>query len=82
VQDIARCYRSARDGDLEARFRAASVPCIVTFLRTEVDAARAVACACWHLHGEGRTNITIDGYMGAGSAIPAEDVVAVEPIER
>ena len=76
VQDIARCYGA----DLEARFRAASKPCIVTFRRTDINAPRAIACACWHLHGDGKTNITIEGYMGEGAAIPPEDVVAVEAV--
>jgi hypothetical protein len=76
VQDIARCYGSG----LEARFRAASVPCIVTFRRTDIDAPRAIATACWYLHGDGRTNITIDGYMGEGLDVPPEDVVGVEVV--
>jgi hypothetical protein len=76
VQDIARCYGAG----LEARFRAASKPCIVTFRRTDINAPRAIACACWHLHGDGKTNITIDGYIGEGAAIPPEDVVAVEVV--
>jgi len=78
VQDIARCYRSASGVDLETRFRAASVPCIVTFRLTRIDPARAIAAACWYLHGDGRANVTMNGFIGEGSGVPAEDVLAVE----
>lgn len=80
VEDIARSYMSARGVNLEARFRAASVPCVVTFRCAQVDPARAVAAACWYLHGDGRTNITIDGFMGEGAGVPPEDVIAVEVV--
>lgn len=82
VQDICRCH-SARLGlnpDLEARFKAATAPCIVTVRRTGVD-SRAIGPAIWFIRARlrGETLHLCTAGFPPESVAP-EDVVAVDVI--
>jgi len=85
VQDIARCYQSAYGVDLEARFCAASRPVIVKFQSTDVWAG-ALPTALWFVFAKLRHDeLTLNargGFDGEGRAVPPEDVVDVETVER
>jgi hypothetical protein len=81
VQDIARCYASATGVDLEQRFCAATVPCIVKFRFRQVLGG-AVSSALWYAfsmlrEGELTTNARW-GFDCEGRLVPPEDVVEVE----
>jgi hypothetical protein len=84
VQDIARCYQSVHDVDLEALFCAASRPVIVKFQSTDVWAG-ALPTAIWFVFAKlRRDELTLNargGFDGEGRAVPPEDVVDVETVE-
>jgi hypothetical protein len=85
VQDIARCYQSAYDVDLEARFCAVSCPVIVKFQSTDVWAG-ALPTALWFVFAKVRgAELSVNsrgGHDGEGRAVPRADVVGIEPVER
>jgi len=85
VQDIARCYQSVHDVDLEARFCAASRPIIVKFQSSDVWAG-ALPTALWFVYAKLRHDeLTLNargGFDGEGRAVPPEDVVDVKVVER
>jgi hypothetical protein len=83
VQDIARCYESATGIDLEQRFCAATVPCIVKFRGCQMLAG-AVESALWYpfamlREGQATTN-ALWGSDDEGQPVPPERVVAVEVV--
>lgn len=85
AQDICRCHR-ARFGlnpDLEARFKAATDPCIVIVRRTGVE-SRAIGPAIWfiraHLLAQTLNLCTARGFPP--KPIGPEDVVAVDVVRR
>lgn len=85
VRDIARCYQSAYDLDLDARFCAASHPVIVKFQSTDVWAG-ALPTAIWFVFAKLRDDeLTLNargGFDGEGRAVAPEEVVNVETVER
>jgi hypothetical protein len=84
IQDIARCYESAYEVDLEARFCAVSRPVIVKFRSTDVWAG-ALPTATWFVFAKLRHDeLTLHargGFDGEGRAVPPGDVVEVETLE-
>jgi hypothetical protein len=83
VQDIARCYESATGINLEKRFCAATLPCIVKF-RSRPVLAGAVESAFWYpftMLREGElTNNARWGLDLEGQPVPPKDVVEVEVV--
>jgi hypothetical protein len=83
VQDLARCFRSAYGIDLEARFRAATVPCLVK-LRSERVMPGAIKAALWFAFSMLREGVpTRNACWGLdleGESVPPEDVVDVEVV--
>jgi hypothetical protein len=81
VQDICRCF-SVRDGiDLEARFKAATEPCVVTVRQSPVS-SEAIGTAVWFIRAEllGRPVglACAGGPVRPRGAIAPEEVVAVD----
>jgi hypothetical protein len=83
VRDIARCYGSAHDGNLERRFCDVAKPCIAKF-RSANCRSGDVKAALWYAFTKLRdgeiTNSANYSFDGAGDPVPAEDVVDVEII--
>ena len=83
VQDICRCHsaRFGPDPDLEARFKAATDPCIVTIRRAGIG-SRAIGPALWFIRaqllGETLNLCTAGGFPPR--PIAPEDVVAVDVV--
>lgn len=83
VQDICRCHSARFDlkPDLEARFKAATYPCIVTVRRTRVE-SRAIGSAIWFIRAQllaQTLNLCTAGGFPPKPIAP-EDVVAVDVV--
>jgi hypothetical protein len=80
VEDIAQTWQP----ELQDRFRAASKPCIVKFLKEGSVHEDYVRGAFWYLHGmlhEGEvTRLSQLGFDCGGVAVPSSDIVDVEII--
>jgi hypothetical protein len=81
VQDITRCYGK----DLEARFRAATVACIVEFEGPIDSPETAANTACWYLLDVVRGDRTSAEHLGWGPslhgiAVTPESVIAVKTV--
>jgi hypothetical protein len=81
VQDIARCFSSARSVNLEQRFCDAAKPCIVKF-RSTLLRPGAIKAALWYAYTKLRdgeiTRNSNYSFDGNGEAVPAEDVLTIE----
>lgn len=81
VQDIGRCFYSARGIDLEQRFCESARPCIVKFRSAQLGPG-AINAALWYAYtklrdGEIRSSANW-AFDGGGEPVPAEDVADVE----
>jgi hypothetical protein len=85
VIDLGRAFEARCGIDLDARFRAATEPYVVTF-RSSIVTASALEAALWFAYEwlrKGRlTNGSDVAYRGAGIGVPPEDVLAVERMRR
>jgi hypothetical protein len=84
VEDIAACFASAHEINLERHFCDAAKPCIVMF-RSATCRPGDVKAALWYAYtklrgGEISSNSNYS-YDGEGKAVAAEDVVNVEIVE-
>jgi hypothetical protein len=85
VQDIARCFSSAHDVNLEQRFCDAAKPCIVKFRSTDL-APGAIQAALWYAYTKLRdgeiTSSSNYSFDGNGQAVRPEDVLGVEIVSE
>jgi hypothetical protein len=84
IQDISWCFQEYRQIDLEARFRAASKPVIVSF-RSRSCREGLVRAALWYVFtmvrdGELTSNAN-ECYEGNGQPVGHLDVLAVDDVE-
>jgi hypothetical protein len=85
VMDIARCFEARSGVDLGARFRAATVPCIVKFRSDELKSG-AICAASWYVYGRVRDGELSPnssyGPRGHGDSVLSADVLGVEIMEQ
>jgi hypothetical protein len=83
IQDIARCFESLHGIDLESRFCATTVPCIVR-IRSERVFPRAIRASLWYAFSMIRDDELSSnarwGYDFERQAVPPENVVDVEVV--
>jgi hypothetical protein len=83
VVDICGAFERMYGGDLLGRFQQRSTPCLVKFVANGRRAAftAALEYLVRSLHGGGPHTGDYWAFDGRGRAIPADDVIEVEPIE-